>query len=110
MLSVMYEVLPEVTRLKDDRGRRPPDAAGVGGFWYEPEIWALPLPPASRVLYAALCSYLTHGEINRHDLRGALKSSSDEEISEALDTLVQHGLLRPIPEGYAVNPVSNYRA
>ena len=66
--------LPEVTYLYDARDVRPQNAAGIGDFWYEPEIWALPLSPAARVLYAGLCSFLGHGEINRQDLRNTLKS------------------------------------
>lgn len=89
--------LPEVIRLRDARGERPENAAGVGAFWYEPEIWALPLSPAARVLYAGLCSFLAHGEINRRDLRGTLKDHPDEAIAAALRELQQGGLLRPLP-------------
>ena len=87
--------LPEVTLLRDARPSRPEDAVGVGDFWYEPEVWDLPLSPASRVLYAGLCSYLGHGEINRKDLRNTLKDCSDEEIGQALDELIRHNLLVP---------------
>ena len=86
-------VLPEVTLLHNARGARPENAAGAGEFWYEPEVWSLPLSPASKVLYAGLCSYLGHGQINRKDLRGTLKNSSDEELTGALEDLVRHGLL-----------------
>ena len=82
--------LPEVFRLNDARGERPSNAVGIGEFWYEPEIWSLPLSPASRVLYAALCSYLGHGEINRKDLRNVLKDCPDEEILRAFEDLVRH--------------------
>lgn len=93
----MGEELPEVTRLYDARGERPQNAAGIGDFWYEPEIWSLPLSPAARVLYASLCSFLGHGEINRKDLRNTLKSCSDDEILKALDELVRHDLLATEP-------------
>jgi hypothetical protein len=89
--------LPEVTLLHDARGERPESAVGIGGFWYEPEVWSLPLSPAARVLYAGLCSFLGHGEINRKDLRNTLKSCSDAEIAEAFDGLVRHNLLAPEP-------------
>ncbi len=87
--------LPEVTLLLDARGPRPPNAVGIGEFWYEPEIWSLPLPPAPKVLYAALCSFLGHGQINRRDLRNALKGSTHEELATALKDLVRHRLLVP---------------
>jgi hypothetical protein len=89
--------LPEVIRLKDTRGERQENAAGIGDFWYEPEVWSLPLSPAARVLYAGLCSFLGHGEINRKDLRNILKDSSDAEILEAFEELVRHNLLAPEP-------------
>ncbi len=89
--------LPEVTLLFDARGARPENAVGIGEFWYEPEVWSLPLSPASRVLYAALCSYLGHGQINRKDLRESLRGSTNEEIAEALEELVRHFLLVPAP-------------
>jgi hypothetical protein len=41
---------PEVTLLRDARGARTENAVGVGDFWYEPEVWSLPLSLASRVL------------------------------------------------------------
>jgi hypothetical protein len=87
--------LPEVVRLRDARGERPRNAAGIGLFWYEPEVWALPISPAARVLYAGLCSYLGHREIHRKDLRSTLKGRHDGEISEAFDELVRHNLLLP---------------
>lgn len=93
MTAEQQTVLPEVTLLLDARGPRPENAVGVGEFWYEPEVWALPLSPTSRVLYAGLCSHLPHGQINRHDLRATLKGSSDEEIAGALEELVRHGFL-----------------
>lgn len=103
--------LPEVIRLHDARGGRPENAAGIGEFWYEPEVWALPISPAARVLYAGLCSFLGHREINRKDLRNTLKGSSDAEISQALGELEGHGLIRPTGEtlpGYAVRPVGEF--
>ncbi len=109
-------VLPEVTLLYDARGPRPENAVGVGGFWYEPEVWALPVEPAAKVLYAGLCS--AHGQINRKDLRATLGQSTDEEIAEALETLVRHDLLIPgesatrsntLP-GYEVRSVGEFRA
>ena len=111
-------VLPEVTVLSDARGERPENAVGIGGFWYEPEIWTLGLSPAAKVLYASLCSYLGHGQIHRKDLREALKGSTDEEVAGALGELVRHGLL--VPEGrrtkggalpgYEVRPVMGLKA
>ena len=89
--------LPEVTRLHDARGERQENAAGIGDFWYEPEVWSLPLSPTSKVLYAGLCSYLGHGEINRRDLRNTLKDWSDTEITRALEELIDHNLLLPEP-------------
>jgi hypothetical protein len=37
-------ILPEVTLLYDARTPRLENAVGVGDFWYEPEVWTLPLP------------------------------------------------------------------
>lgn len=89
-------ILPEVTLLSDARGERPENAVGIGAFWYEPEIWSLVvLPPAAKVLYASLCSYLAHGQINRKDLRATLGESTDEEIARATEILVWHNLLEP---------------
>lgn len=102
----MQKALPEVTFLKDARGERPPNAVGAGEFWYEPEVWTLPgLSPAARVLYTGLCSFLGPGEINRHDLRNTLKSSTEEEINAAFEELVSHGLLEPTPQGFEVRQV-----
>jgi hypothetical protein len=106
-------VLPEVTLLYDARGARPENAVGVGDFWYEPEVWLVPLSPTSKVLYAGLCSYLGHGQVNRKDLRGILKNSTDVGIATALEDLVHHGLLVSAGEvvgnsdllGYMVRPV-----
>ncbi len=88
-------LLPEVTVLIDARGTRPGNAVGIGGFWYEPEIWTLNLGAPAKVLYAGLCSYLAHGQINRKDLRVTLGDCTDEEIAAALDELVRLGLLTP---------------
>ena len=95
----MGEDLPEVTLLGDARPRRPENAVGIGDFWYEPEVWDLPVSPTARVLYAGLCSFLGHGEINRRDLQNTLKDCSDAEIAEVLEELVYHNLLdrRPTP-------------
>ena len=87
-----------MVRLRDARGERPENAAGIGLFWYEPEVWALPISPSARVLYAGLCSYLAQGEINRKDLRGTLKDHPDAAIAEALEELVGNGLLCPVSE------------
>jgi len=101
--------LPEVTLLRDARGEHPEIAVGIGDLWYEPEIWALPLSPAARVLYTGLCSFLGHGEINGHDLRNTLESRSDAQILGAFEELVRHHLLAPEPAprdglaGYAVH-------
>jgi hypothetical protein len=109
------QYLPEVIRLHDARGERPDNAAGIGEFWYEPEVWALPLSPAARVLYAGLCSFLGHREINRKDLRNTLKGSSDEEIAEAFKELAGHYLLRSTDEipgdnltGFAVHSIKEF--
>jgi hypothetical protein len=91
--------LPEVVRLRDARGERPENAAGIGLFWYEPEVWALPISPAARVLYAGLCAFLPPGEINRKDLRGTLKDHPDEAIAEAINELVSKGLMVPVRAG-----------
>ncbi len=108
--------LPEVTLLFDARGKRPENAASVGDFWYEPEIWALPLPPAPKILYAGLCSFLGHGQINHKDLRNILEGVPDREIARTVDDLVFHNLLTPAPEstsvgilmGYAVRSVKEF--
>jgi preprotein translocase subunit Sec61beta len=102
--------LPEVIRLTDARGERPANAAGIGEFWYEPEVWALPLSPDARVLYAGLCSFLGHREINRKDLRNTLKDRPDEGISSAIEELARHGLLAPDADsrGYEVRPVREF--
>ena len=102
-------VLPEVTLLYDARGPRPENAVGVGEFWYEPEVWTLPLSPAAKVLYAGLCSFLGHGQINRKDLRGTLKNSTDEEIVAAHEDLVHHGLLVPADEVMGRGVLPGYR-
>lgn len=105
----MQKELPEVTVLTDARGPRPPNTVGAGGFWYEPEIWTLTgLSPAARVLYVGLCSFLGTGEINRHDLRNTLKTSTDAEIAAAFEDLVRHGLLEVERRGYAVYPVKEH--
>jgi len=102
-------VLPEVTLLYDARGaERPHNAVGVGEFWYEPEVWSLPLSLASRVLYASLCSFLGHGEINRKDLQNALKSSADAEIARAFEDLVRHNLLTPTPKTISGRTLAAY--
>jgi hypothetical protein len=108
--------LPEVTLLFDARGARPENAVGVGEFWYDPEVWTLPLYPTSKVLYAGLCSFLGHGQINRKDLQGTLKECTDEEIATALGLLVRHKLLVPadrimnsgIRPGYEVQSVKEF--
>ena len=108
--------LPEVTLLFDARGERPENAVGVGEFWYEPEVWSLPLPPTSKVLYAGLCSFLGHGQINHKDLRGTLKERTDEEITTALEHLGRHELLVPADRvtnsgtlpGYKVRSVKEF--
>lgn len=105
----MEDGLPEVIRLRDARGERPENAAGIGDFWYEPEIWDLPLSPTPRVLYAGLCSYLGHGEINRRDLRNTLTGSSDVKILGAFEELVRRNLLSPEPTGFAVCSVEAYK-
>jgi hypothetical protein len=105
----METVLPEVTLLYDARGPRPENAVGVGDFWYEPEVWSLPLSSAAKVLYAGLCSFLGHGQINRKDLRGTLKNSTDEEIVTAHEDLVRHGLLVPASEVMSSSGLSVYK-
>jgi hypothetical protein len=106
--------LPEVTLLHDARRGRPHDAVGVGEFWYEPEVWFLPLTPAARVLYAGLCSFLGHGEINRKDLRNVLKGRSDREVLGTFRELIHHNLLAQRPSSkedlasYAVRSVRDF--
>ena len=104
----MAKSILEVTWLKDRRPQKPENAVGAGDFWYEPEVWSLPISPAARVLYASLCSFLGHGEINRQDLRGALKESTDEEIAAALEELADRALLERIKDGYAVHSVREF--
>ena len=67
-----------------------------------------PSPPAARVLYAGLCSFLKHGQINRKDLRNILKDYTDEEISRALADLVRHNILDPSLDGYIVRSVQHF--
>lgn len=110
----MRQELPEVTLLSDARSERPGNAAGIGAFWYEPEVWALPLSPAARVLYAGLCSYLGHGQINYRDLRSVVKDRRDQEIAEAFEELVRHNLLSSTPAttgvaGYMVRSVREFK-
>ena len=101
--------LPEVRRLRDARGERPENAAGIGEFWYEPEVWTLPLSPDARVLYAGLCSFLGHKEINRQDLRNTLRDRPDGQIARALGELVRHELLVPdTGRGYEVRSVDGF--
>lgn len=100
------QTLPEVLLLKEGREERPQNAAGVGNFWYDPEIWSLPLLPAARVLYSGLCSFVPNGRINRRDLRNALESCTDGEISAAFEELTRHGLIHPLGDepGYMILP------
>ena len=116
MKAEQRTTLPEVTLLFDARGARPENAVGVGEFWYEPEVWSLPLSPASKVLYAGLCSYLGHGQINRRDLRATLKDSTDEEVAQAFEELLRHQLLASADRvantgtlpGYSVRSVEEF--
>ncbi len=102
-------ILSEVTLLHDARGARPENAVGVGAFWYEPEVWSLPLSPASKILYAGLCSFLECGQINRKDLRNILKDHTDQEIATAFAELVQHNILTvDLDSGYVVRSVSHF--
>lgn len=109
-------VLPEITLLSDARGARPENAVVVGDLWYEPEVWSLPLSPAPKVLYAGLCSFLGHRQINRKDLRNTLKSCTEEEIVAALQALVRHRLLVPTEKitgsgmlpGYEVRSIEKF--
>jgi len=109
-------ILPEVTLLIDARGSRPENAVGVGDLWYEPGVWSLPLSPAPKVLYAGLCSFLGHRQINRKDLRNTLKNCTEEEIEAALEDLVRHSLLAPLNKvtgsdtlpGYEVKSVKEF--
>ena len=111
-------VLPEVMLLYDARGPRPERAAGIGKFWYEPEVWELSLAPTARVLYTALCCFLGPGQINRKDLRGSLKERTDKEIANALQDLIRHNLLTPIDKfinsgvlsGYVVRSVRDFKS
>jgi hypothetical protein len=75
------------------------------------EAWSLLLSLTARVLYAGLCSFLGHGEVNRKDLRNALKNCSDAEVISAFAELVHRNLLAPKPvsrgglASYAVSSV-----
>ena len=62
------------------------------------------------MLYAGLCSFLGHREINRKDLRNTLKDRDDDEIARALGELVRHDLLVPdgAARGYEVRPVGGF--
>jgi hypothetical protein len=75
-------------------------------------VWALPISPAARVLYAGLCSFLAPGEINRKDLRNTLRDHPDGAIAEAIDELVGGGLLVPVSGGsqpaYEVRPARGF--
>lgn len=101
--------MPEVIRLKDARGEKPENAAGIGAFWYEPEVWTLPISPSARVLYAGLCSFLAPREINRKDLRATLTDHPDAAIAEALEELVAYGLLHPVSAAGASYEVRSAR-
>jgi hypothetical protein len=79
-------ILPEVTLLYNARTPRLANAVGVGDFWYEPEVWTLPLPPAAKVLYAGLCSFLGHGQVNRKDLRGTSRTLPTKRSSQPMKT------------------------
>ena len=95
------------------RGEHPDNAAGIGEFWYEPEVWSLPISLRPRPLCGPVL-LLGHREINRKDLRNTLKGSANAEIlAQAFEELVRRNLLRPtsqrpggiLPE-YAVQSVS----
>jgi hypothetical protein len=61
------------------------------------------------VLYAGLCSFLGHKEINRQDLRNTLKGHPDRDITRALEELVRHDLLVPnAAGGYEVRSVGKF--
>jgi hypothetical protein len=100
------ETIPEVLLLEDGRGERPQNAVGVGSFWYDPEVWNLPLSPAARVLYSGLCSFVANGRINRRDLRNTLESCTDEEIASAFEELTRCGLIQPLGDtpGHRILP------
>jgi hypothetical protein len=101
--------LPEVIRPRDARGERPENAAGIGGFWYQPEVWTLPLFPDVHVLYAGLCSYLGHREIDRKDLRNTPKGQPEAEIERPRRASPSHDLLVPdAARGYEVRPVGGF--
>lgn len=95
------------------RARRMPWASGSSGT---NQRSGRSSSPASKVLYAALCSFLGHGQINRRDLRGALKSCTDEEIARALEELIRHKLLVPADRvtnsgtlpGYSVRSIEEF--
>ncbi|HZY66072.1 MAG TPA: hypothetical protein VFE21_09355 [Rubrobacteraceae bacterium] len=57
------------------------------------------------MLYAGLCSFAGHREINRKDLRNVLKGSTDEEINEAFEELIRRNLLEPSSRGFAIYAV-----
>ena len=99
-------VLPEVTLLYDARGRRTLSAWATSGT--SRRSGTPPLPRREGSL-AGLCSFLGHGQINRKDLRGTLKNSTDEEIVAAHEDLVHHGLLVPADEVMGCGVLSGYR-
>ncbi len=82
-------VLPGVMLLSDTCGTRAENAMVVGDLWYEPEVWSLPLSPAPKVLYAGLCSFLGHRQINRKDPGNILKNCPEEEIEAASQALIR---------------------
>jgi hypothetical protein len=82
---------------------------GSGSSGTSPRSGRFPLSPDARVLYAGLCSFLGHKEINRQDLRNALKDHPDEEIARAVEELVGHDLLVPdAARGYEVRSVGEF--
>ncbi len=107
----MVEHLQEVTLLCDARGTSAERGGDRGVLVRAGEAWSHPLSPTARVLYASLCSFLGHGEINRQDLRNALKSCSDAEILRTFEELVHHNLLTPKApsrDSYALRSVQEF--
>lgn len=71
------ETLPEAILLHAARGGRPENTAGAGNSGASRRSSRSPSPPAPKVLYAGLCSFLGYGQINRKNLRNTLKDRTD---------------------------------
>ena len=106
--------LPEVTLLRDARPSRPENSVGIGDFWYEPEVWSLPLSPPRVSSTRASAPTSDTARSTAATSRNTLKDCSDEEVAAALQELVRHSLLVPEPKenlaSYAVLSVTHFDA